>query len=161
MGCRCLNLNPIHCIARNPWSCIVGWLFFGVSHDPSSLIFHVATYAVDCNVVLIRPLSISFLTTKFFFQTLLLCTLLASPSVSHGWPNFGLCPRSHQHWMLSNFHPSGHRQGGGRMWKRDQHLLFFFQSPAWPPPPPTFLIKYVFPTHVFRNVFFFGFTCNK
>jgi len=36
MGCRHLNLNPIHCIARNPWSCIVGWLFFGISHDPSS-----------------------------------------------------------------------------------------------------------------------------
>ena len=29
--------------------------------------------------------------------------------MSHGWPNFGPCPRSHQHWMSSNFRPSGHR----------------------------------------------------
>jgi hypothetical protein len=30
-----LNPNPNHCVARNIWSYIGGWLFFGVSHDPS------------------------------------------------------------------------------------------------------------------------------
>ena len=54
-------------------------------------------------------------------------------------------------------------KGGGGMWKRDQHSLFFFLSPIWPPPPPTFLIKYVFPILMFSgiNFFFFWFTCNK
>ena len=29
---------------------------------------------------------------------------------------------------------AAHLQGGGGTWKRDQHSLFFFRSPAWPPP---------------------------
>jgi len=57
----------------------------------------------------LQLLSISFLTTKAVPQVLPLCTLPTPPSVYHGRPNFGPCPRSHQHWMSSNFHPSGHR----------------------------------------------------
>ena len=51
----------------------------------------------------------SFLTTKLFSPTLPLHSLLASPPVSHGRPNFRSCPRSHQHWTLPKFRPSGHR----------------------------------------------------
>ena len=51
----------------------------------------------------------SFLTTKLFSPTLPLHALLASPSVSHGQPNFRPCPRSHQHCTLSKFRLSGHR----------------------------------------------------
>ena len=36
-------------------------------------------------------------------------------------------------------------QGGGRMWKRDQHSFFFFRGLLDTPPPSTFLIEYVFP----------------
>ena len=39
-----------------------------------------------------------FLTTKLFTPKLPLHALLASPTVSHGRPNFRPCPRSHQHW---------------------------------------------------------------
>ena len=52
----------------------------------------------------------SFLTaTKLFSPTLPLHTLLPSPSVSHGRPNFRPCPMSHEHWTWSKFRPSGHR----------------------------------------------------
>ena len=36
-------------------------------------------------------------------------------------------------------------QGGGGMWKRDQHSFFFFRGLLDTPPPTTFLIEYVFP----------------
>ena len=44
-----------------------------------------------------------------FFSKLSLHAWLASPSVADGRLNFRLCPRSHQHWTLSKFRPSGHR----------------------------------------------------
>ena len=119
MGCCHLNLNPIHCITRNPWSCIVCWLFFGVERNNARKLlqyFTIPLFNYELPQWVIQSSSIkdwltdySFSTTKFVSQTLLLCSLLVSPSVSHGWPNFEPCPRSHQHWMLSNFCPSGHR----------------------------------------------------
>ena len=44
---------------------------------------------------------------------------------------------------------------GGRIWKRDQHSIFFFRVPLDPPPTPTFLIEYVFPMLIFSEIFFY------
>ena len=46
-------------------------------------------------------------------------------------------------------------QGGGGMWKRDQHSFFFLESCSTPLPPPTFLIEYVFPMLMFSEIFFY------
>ena len=46
-------------------------------------------------------------------------------------------------------------QGGGGMWKRDQHSFFFFRGLLDTPPPSTFLIEYVFPMLMFSENFFY------
>ena len=51
-------------------------------------------------------------------------------------------------------HIHGIYQGGGGMWKRDQHSFFFFRGLLDTAPPSTFLIEYVFP--ILMSFFYFN-----
>ena len=57
--------------------------------------------------------------------------------------------------IVAKMFPICYDQGGGRMWKRDQHSFFFSESCLTPLPPPTFLIEYVFPMLMFSEIFFY------
>ena len=65
-------------------------------------------------------------------------------------------------WFLAMSNTSTAAQGGGRMWKRDQHSLFFFSEFCLTPPHPHLPNRVCFShTYVFSFFEFKRFTCNK